>query len=853
MKLIQLPAVLLLLWLLIPGAGEQLQGQTLPLRLNCGGPSIGAWSSDAPYARGGKLHRFSRKSATEKIAFAAPDEVYRTVRRDIHSYHFPKLPNGNYRVRIHFTDEYKHNRRMAYRAENQWFLVDFNVVEAAGGTNKAIVRDLDVTVRDGNGLQILCEKGEGNDVFEAALEIYNLDHPVNIPPSTPQTRVSAMLPEAAGGSSDGLLPEGFVVYSRGNGSDRTLYMARVEPGMTYAQIRATEQVVCEKGDKGGDIEGQISFDGKWLAFARSRGGNSPALGRDHYQDWEQWDICIVPLDGKLPARPVFIDRGYFPSWADNSYSGRKSLYYSKGGDTPSVWRVTIDRSGRPGKPEWYASLPLEGYEGHAMVSPDGNFIAARYNGAMYALHIKGLLQGRTIRMDEGCHPHITSNSQWIYHASRKANRSDGSTRGEGGAGGLYHFGSSADMRWFITRTGGDWRDQNSGDEVWLCSLLADEKQFITRPVMQITDQGSWVDVHTSTRKEKRRDLAKREALKQPPRQSDPQGRLFIWEDNISGNHLADAEGLIVRSCLVLPSGLSRFGRQHSMEIRQGSFYVPDDLLNHAMSIGPVYTGQFAAELQFVASGNKASGPARMISLSTDASNRNFTLGQEGSDLIFRLRTTQTDPNGVASQLTLGKIEAGKPYHLLVTYRAGQLVWFLNGVKQTSSEIEGELYSWNDNRLIFGDEWEADRHWTGFIRGVVLYDRILSDEEAQERWLLAQKGLELLMPVPSVRVEARLVKASVVPAGEEVLAQGYRRCVVTHIYEVQRVVNGTLNAKRIKVRHWSLLDGVSAPLRKVGGLYPMTLEPVEFHPELDSEYSSDTLQEQNLPEYYDTGS
>lgn len=811
---------------------------------------MGQWLSDAPYAKGGKSYRFSRKSATDNIPFAAPEEVYRTVRHMVHSYQFPNLPNGNYRVRIHFTDEHKENRRMSYRAENQWFLVDFNVVEAAGGTNKVVVRDLDVTVRDGNGLQILCEKGEGNDVFEAALEIYQLEHPVNIPPSTPQTRVSPILPASGETPS---LPEGFVVYSKGSGAERTLHRAGLAPGMLFDQIMATEQLICPKGEKGGDISGQISFDGKWLAFSRSRGGNSPSMGRDHYQDWEAWDIYIVPLHGKLPAEPVYIDRGYFPVWADDSFKGRKTLYYSKGGDKPSVWRVTISSVGKAGKPEWYYDLPVEGYEGHAMVSPNGQFIAARYNGAVYALHIKGLLQGRTIRMDEGCHPHITADSRWIYHASRKVSRSDGSAKGEGGAGGLYHFGSSADMRWFITRTGGDWRDQNGGDEVWLCALTANEKQFNTHPVMKITEEGSWVDVHVWNRKKGRSEGTKAAALSQPPRQSDRHGRLFVWEDNISGNHLTDNDGLIVRSCLVSPSGLSRFGRGHSMEIRKGSFFVPDDVLNHALSIGPVYTGEFSMEAQFVAANGKAAGPARIISLSTSASNRNFTLGQEGNQLIFRLRTTETDPNGVASQLALGAIEAGKPYHLLLTYRSGELVWYLNGIRYFSSHCKGDLFSWNDNRLIFGDEWEADRHWSGLIRGVVLYDRVLPDQEALERWSQAQAGLELLRPAPSVDIEARLLKMSVVPSAAEVLGQGYRRCIVSHLYEVQKVVSGTLDAKRIIIRHWTLLDGVEQPSRKVGGVYKLHLEPIEYHSELDSEFSSDTLKESELPEYYDAGS
>lgn len=58
------------------------------------------------------------------------------------------------------------------------------------------------------------------------------------------------------------LPEGFIVYSKGNDSQRTLYRVDVHPGDTPEQIAATERKICEKGAIGDDIEGQISFDGK---------------------------------------------------------------------------------------------------------------------------------------------------------------------------------------------------------------------------------------------------------------------------------------------------------------------------------------------------------------------------------------------------------------------------------------------------------------------------------------------------------------------------------------------------------------------------------------------------------------
>jgi hypothetical protein len=47
------------------------------------------------------------------------------------------------------------------------------------------------------------------------------------------------------------------------------------------------------------------------------------------------------------------------------------------------------------------------------------------------------------------------------------------------------------------------------------------------------------------------------------------------------------------------------------------------------------------------------GPARIVSLSSDPSQRNFTLGQNGAAYEIRLRTTTTSPNGEPAVLTPG--------------------------------------------------------------------------------------------------------------------------------------------------------------------------------------------------------
>ncbi len=56
-------------------------------------------------------------------------------------------------------------------------------------------------------------------------------------------------------------------------------------------------------------------------------------------------------------------------------------------------------------------------------------------------------------------------------------------------------------------------------------------------------------------------------------------------------------------------------------------------------------GQFSLAVEIAASAPEQTGPARIVSLSDGPYRRNFTLAQEGADLVLRLRTPLTGENG----------------------------------------------------------------------------------------------------------------------------------------------------------------------------------------------------------------
>ncbi len=139
------------------------------LKINAGGPRIDDWEAGVVYIDDGDDYSFSFTPDVSKVTDPAPAEIYKTVHHYDHQYDI-ELADGNYLVRIHFINN-ADGRFMNYTIEGQTVLENYTVTEDAGGTGIAVIREFNVTVADGNGLQIEARKGSGNDVFECGVEV----------------------------------------------------------------------------------------------------------------------------------------------------------------------------------------------------------------------------------------------------------------------------------------------------------------------------------------------------------------------------------------------------------------------------------------------------------------------------------------------------------------------------------------------------------------------------------------------------------------------------------------------------------------------------------------------------------
>ena len=146
---------------------------------------------------------------------------------------------------------------------------------------------------------------------------------------------------------------------------------------------------------------------------------------------------------------------------------------------------------------------------------------------------------------------------------------------------------------------------------------------------------------------------------------------------------------------------------------------------------------FSLEVWVAAQNEIQSGPARIVSYSLNTSLRNFTLGQAQKNLVMRLRTTGTDPNGTKPCLIVDHVfRSADPQHIVVTYDFSVQSVYTNGESQAREEIPGGTFTnWDPSYyLVLGNEATGDRPWLGKIFYVAIYNRVLGEQEIRQNYL-----------------------------------------------------------------------------------------------------------------------
>ena len=142
------------------------------------------------------------------------------------------------------------------------------------------------------------------------------------------------------------------------------------------------------------------------------------------------------------------------------------------------------------------------------------------------------------------------------------------------------------------------------------------------------------------------------------------------------------------------------------------------------------------EVCLKAQNDRQTGPARIVSYSSNTSVRNFTLGQDEKKLVMRLRTVQTDLNGTEPHLEVDKVvDPSKQQQIVVTYDFVEQCVYIDGILELCSEVPGGNFeNWDSSHFfVLGNEATGDRPWVGEIFLVAVYNRALGESEVRGKY------------------------------------------------------------------------------------------------------------------------
>jgi hypothetical protein len=325
-----------------------------------------------------------------------------------------------------------------------------------------------------------------------------------------------------------------------------------------------------------------------------------------------------------------------------------------------------------------------------------------------------------------------------------------------------------------------------------------------------------------------------------------EGLVFFWKNDRVVPELRTASGGRGGRVTVEPRGTARFGRRFDMEIVPGGHFLVGGLAEALIErVGA--GGEFSFEA--VVTPSVAEQEGDMVALVNGAGERLFACAQEGNRFVVHLRTSASDPFNIQ----IGEAFAGRPAHVLVSYAPGRLHASINGVEAvTSTLMSGGLSAWSGEAgFTFGNSPPWERQWTGRIEGVALYDRAIGPAEAA--------GKEELYPMPEPAAPTPGISATRIshyaPPDPADIAP-YRRSLSVNTFRIDPAAASPLAGTEIHVAEWSLLDGevpASYSAATVGTAEVIHLEPLDDHPQLESERLVYTGEDLGRAIYYSTAS
>ncbi len=325
------------------------------------------------------------------------------------------------------------------------------------------------------------------------------------------------------------------------------------------------------------------------------------------------------------------------------------------------------------------------------------------------------------------------------------------------------------------------------------------------------------------------------------------GLIFLFETNDSPNQVRSITSGMNRSYTVRPRGRAHLNHSGAMMLTGGAFLAND--ADGEILAACKKTSQLSVEATVTPATDQQTGPARIVTFSTDVNQRDFTLGQVGDRLIVRIRTPQTGPNGVGmtdTGIDVAALATGQANHILVSYKPGRLVCYLNGrLVYESDQIQGDFRDWSAQHLLFGDEYGGKRDWAGTLEGIAIYNRFIEPDEAERHALQYAHRRQSRPRIPHFRVRAKLLEKSSIPSPKTILP--HRAALVVYKYRLENPLNGDVIGPDLYVAHWAVLDAKQQPITRLADrtVKELVLEPYEQNPQVRHYFCSDDFERANV--------
>lgn len=154
------------------------------------------------------------------------------------------------------------------------------------------------------------------------------------------------------------------------------------------------------------------------------------------------------------------------------------------------------------------------------------------------------------------------------------------------------------------------------------------------------------------------------------------------------------------------------------------------------------SNEFSVEAWITPANTDQGGPARIVTYSRNTSSRNFTMGQEKSDYVFRNTSAAEgiSGNGTPNLITSEQNDVLQTnlQHVVMTFdqQVGRKI-FVNGnfTGDDDPNGPGSLSRWTDrNTFVLGNEVTNNRLWMGKIHFVAIYNRALTAQQINQNFV-----------------------------------------------------------------------------------------------------------------------